>query len=325
MIVVTGGAGFIGSCMVWQLNEAGIDDIVVLDDLGTGDKWKNLRKRRILDVVSIPDSLAWVEEHADEIDFIFHIGACSTTTEQDADYLMRNNVHYSMRIFALCTTHAIPLVYASSAATYGAGEHGYDDNLENVPKLLPINKYGYSKQLFDEWVLHQKKTPPMWVGLKYFNVYGPQEYHKGGQASVIYHAYPQIKDKGVLKLFKSYREGYEHGEQKRDFVYVKDVTKVMQHFYTKPKKERSGIYNLGTGSARTFLDLGRAVFSALGQEAKFDWIDMPDTLQQQYQYFTEASLDRLRTKAGYKEPFTSLEAGARDYVVGYLMREDTFL
>ncbi len=326
MIVVTGSAGFIGSCMVWQLNQQGLTDILVVDDLGTGPKWKNISKRNFSHVVSISDFLSNLDQYGDAIEGIIHMGACSTTTEIDADYLMKNNVLYSMSLFRFCTEKKIPFIYASSAATYGDGALGYDDLNTGNDKLLPINKYGFSKHVFDRWVLSQTKTPPFWAGLKFFNVYGPQEYHKGSQASVVYHAFPQVRDHKCLKLFKSYKPEYQHGEQKRDFIYVKDVTKVMAHFWNSPKPERSGIYNVGTGVARSFSDLGRAVFSSFGiNEADFEWIDMPESLQKQYQYFTEATLEKLKSIGGYQDDFYSLEVGVQDYVNNYLNQEDSYL
>ena len=326
MFIVTGGAGFIGSALIWKLNKAGIDDIVVVDDLKTGNKWLNLSKRSIHTIISKNDFPAWLQHRSRTIEAVFHLGACSSTTETDGDYLMRNNCHFSMALFEYCADHQIPFLYASSAATYGLGKNGFDDRVENLSLLHPINKYGYSKHLFDIWCMRQKTTPPSWFGFKFFNVYGPNEYHKGSQASVIYHAFHQIKQKNTLKLFKSYREDFAHGEQKRDFVYVKDVSNVLLHFYYEHKKAKSGIYNLGTGAARSFADLGRSVFQSLGvQKVDFEWIDMPDSLKSQYQYFTEAQVERLKTVGGYRSSFTSLEEGVEDYVKGYLSKEDVYL
>lgn len=328
MIIVTGGAGFIGSALVWKLNEKGITDIVVVDHLGSGQKWKNLVKRQISDIIHKDNFFAWLNSlpKSKPIEAIFHMGACSYTTETNVDYLVENNLHYSMRLWDFATKHKIPFIYASSAATYGSGEQGYSDDPRKIPKLRPINPYGYSKQLFDTWVLGQQVRPPFWAGLKFFNVYGPQEYHKGGQASVVLHAFPQVRDKNALKLFKSYRPEYKHGEQKRDFIYVKDVVDVLYHLYQTRRLAVSGIFNLGSGKARTFADLGRSVFKAMGQKKeKFDWIDMPEQLQGQYQYFTEANLDELRRRTGYKGKMTSLEDGVADYVCNYLLKNDTYL
>jgi ADP-L-glycero-D-manno-heptose 6-epimerase len=327
MIVITGGAGFIGSALVWQLNQSGINDILIVDELGCQDKWKNLSKRQFTDIIHIDNFIPWITASKDrKIEAIVHMGACSTTTEVDADFLLKNNVHYSMSLFEYCAAKQIPFIYASSAATYGQGELGYVDDPEQIPLLRPINKYGYSKQLFDGWALKQKKTPPFWIGLKFFNVYGPQEYHKGAQASVILHAFPQIREHKKLKLFKSYKEDVAHGEQKRDFIYVKDAVKIMEFLLKKKSKRQSGIYNFGTGLARTFVDLGTCVFHAMElNKPKFEWIDMPEALQLQYQYFTAADMRNLRTKIGYKDPFYSLEEGVQDYVRNYLLTEDPYL
>jgi ADP-L-glycero-D-manno-heptose 6-epimerase len=328
MIIVTGGAGFIGSALVWKLNEKGITDIVVVDRMGTGSKWKNLVKRQIADIVHKDEFFSWLEKlpNGRRIDAIFHMGASSSTSEENMDYLVENNLHYSMRLWSFCVKNKIPLIYASSAATYGAGEHGYTDDPKKNIKLRPINQYGYSKHLFDIWASRQTTTPPFWVGLKFFNVYGPQEYHKGGQASVVYHAFPQVKERNALDLFKSYRPDYAHGDQKRDFIYVKDIVDVLYHLFHARRLAVSGIFNLGTGKARTFADLGRAVFKSLGKKKeKFEWIEMPERLKNQYQYFTEASLEELRIRTGYKGKMTSLEDGVFDYVGNYLMKDDPYL
>lgn len=328
MIIVTGGAGFIGSVLVWKLNEKKIDDILIVDAMEDGAKWKNLVKRRIYDIIHKDQFLSWLEARPKThgIDAIFHMGACSSTTETDMDYLVENNLHYSQKLWDFCTKNKIPFIYASSAATYGSRESGFSDDPKKNAELRPINQYGYSKQLFDLWVLKQKSHPPFWAGLKFFNVYGPQEYHKGGQASVVMHAFPQVREKNSLKLFKSYRDDVKHGEQRRDFVYVKDVVDVMFHLYQAQHIAVSGIYNLGSGRARSFTDLGRAVFRALGQKKeKFEWIDMPEQLKNQYQYFTEADLELLRKKTGYKAKMTTLEDGILDYVQNYLAKNDPYL
>ncbi|MEI6397517.1 MAG: ADP-glyceromanno-heptose 6-epimerase [Pseudomonadota bacterium] len=328
MIIVTGGAGFIGSALIWKLNENDVSDIVVVDRMGTGPKWKNLVKREISDIVHKDHFFDWLDKlpKGKRIEAVFHMGACSSTTETDMDYLVENNLHYSMRLWDFCAQNKIPFIYASSAATYGAGENGFKDDLKGVSALRPINQYGYSKQLFDVWALSQKTKPPFWAGLKFFNVYGPQEYHKGAQASVILHAFPQVRDKKSLKLFKSYQPDYRNGEQKRDFIYVKDVVDVMLHLYQTRRLAVSGIFNLGSGKARTFTDLGRSVFKALGHKKEsFEWIEMPESIRGQYQYFTEATLDELRRRTGYKGKFTSLEDGIADYVGNYLANEDPYL
>lgn len=325
MILITGGAGFIGSALVWALNREGRNDIVVVDHLGLGDKWKNLAKRQIDYVVPKGNFSAWLAENSERIEAVFHMGACSTTTERDADYLMDNNVLFSRQLWSYCVKHKIPFLYASSAATYGAEENEFIDSHQTNDRLKPINKYGWSKHLFDAWALKQKETPPAWFGFKFFNVYGPQEYHKGPQASVVYHAFPQVRDNGRLRLFKSHRPEIAHGNQRRDFVYVKDVVNVMMHFWKNVRSIPSGLYNLGTGEARSFQELGNAVFEAMGEKPVFDWIDMPQSLQKQYQYFTQADLRKLRETAAYTQPFHSLEEGVSDYVKNYLLQDDAYL
>jgi ADP-L-glycero-D-manno-heptose 6-epimerase len=328
MIVVTGGAGFIGSAFLWKLNEEGLHDILVADEFGTGNKWRNLAKRRIGYALHKDQLLDWLstKSRPAAIDAIIHMGACSATTEKDVDYLIKNNFNYSAELFQFAAHEKIPFIYASSAATYGMGEHGYSDDPQLIHKLRPINPYGYSKHAFDHWVLNQREKPPFWAGLKFFNVYGPQEYHKGGQASVVFHAFPQVRDRGNLKLFKSYKEGIGHGDQRRDFVWIKDVVDVILHFMRAPQNVKSGIYNVGSGEARSFADLGRAVFSSMGKrEAKFDWIEMPDEIKNQYQYFTEANLSLLREQGGYTKAFTPLEDGVKEYVTRYLSSQDPFL
>lgn len=326
MILITGGAGFIGSALVWALNERGIHNIIVADHLGLGNKWQNLAKRRLDYVVPKDQLFSWLDESGHpRFEVVFHLGACSTTTERDADYLMQNNVLFTKKLWDYCAQRDIPFLYASSAATYGAEEKTFLDDHEQIPELRPINKYGWSKQLFDAWAIKQSVSPPFWYGFKYFNVYGPQEYHKGPQASVVYHAFPQVRDRNSLRLFKSYRPDIDHGEQQRDFVYVKDVVKVMLHFWKQHRLIPSGLYNLGTGQARSFADLGRAVFAACDRKPKFEWIEMPVSLQNQYQYFTEADLTKLRTVADYQEPFHGLEDGVNDYVRHYLNQGDPYL
>jgi len=325
MILVTGGAGFIGSAIVWGLNQNGRDDIVVVDHLGLGEKWKNLARQNLDFIVPKENFPQWLKDNSKAIEAVFHLGACSATTERDGDYLMRNNVLFTKELWDYCTQHSIPFLYASSAATYGAEEETFSDEHAHINRLVPINKYGWSKQLFDAWAIKQKKAPPAWFGFKFFNVYGPQEYHKGAQASVVYHAFPQVRDTGELRLFKSYREGIGHGEQQRDFVYVKDIVRILLHFWQNARAIPSGLYNLGTGQARSFKDLGSAVFTAMGKPEKFEWIEMPDSLKNQYQYFTEADLGKLRGTAGYTGEFFSLEDGVSDYVRNYLLQNQPFL
>ena len=300
VIVVTGAAGFIGSCLVGFLNEKGYHNIIVTDDFSRLDKTPNLDGKTITAKIERASFFSWLKETSPAIDFIFHIGARTDTTEFDYAIHQRLNVEYSQQVWNYCTQHAIPLVYASSAATYGAGEFGYADNHELPFKLQPLNPYGVSKNEFDKWALQQTTSPPFWAGLKFFNVYGPNEYHKGRMASVIWHSFNQIKKEGRVKLFKSHRPEFKDGQQLRDFVYVKDVLKVcywlMQH------GAPSGIYNLGTGKARAFEDLVKATFAGVDTPAQIEFIDMPADIRDKYQYFTEADMHKLRA-AGYDEPF----------------------
>lgn len=328
MIIVTGGAGFIGSALVSKLNQQGIDDIVIVDHMGHGVKWRNVNKLKFSTIIHKNDLFQWLESQGSRVtvDAVFHLGACSTTTETDVDYLVRNNLNYSIWLWNYCIRYQIPFIYASSAATYGAGELGFVDDDANVDQLKPLNPYGFSKQKFDQWALKQIKHPPFWAGLKFFNVYGPQEYHKGSQSSVVFQWLPQIKERGGVRLFKSYRDDYEHGGQKRDFVYVKDCTEIMWHFYQNGQNHSSGIYNVGSGEARTFADLAKAVMKAAGKpDGKIEHIEMPENLINQYQYFTQADLTKLREKGGYQKPMTSIEQGVADYVGNYLMKDDPYL
>ncbi len=324
MIIVTGGAGFIGSAIVKALNEQGESDIIIVDHYENTDKWKNLRGLKYYEFIQVEDFFAhplWSEK---KIKAIYHMGACSATTELDMDFLYKNNTEYTNKLFKLCTEKSIPFLYASSAATYGAGEQGYNDNHQETPKLKPLNKYGYSKQLSDEWALKQTKTPPVWFGVKFFNVFGPNEYHKGKMSSVVFQSFNQINAVGEVKLFKSHRPDFKDGEQLRDFVYVKDVVRAMLALINKADPKTSGIYNLGTGKARSFHDLAKATFSAMGVAPKIIFIDMPKELQGQYQYFTEANMKKLNSVLpDFK--FSSLEEAVSDYVKNHLMQEDPFL
>lgn len=327
MIIVTGGAGFIGSALIWKLNEQGISDILVADRFGTGPKWKNLTKRATKYLLHKNDLFPWLDAEGlrTHIDAVFHLGASSSTVETDVDYLVANNVNYSVRLWNFCTEYSIPFIYASSASTYGAGDRGFSDADTAVPNLRPLNPYGFSKQKFDQWAVREERTPPFWAGLKFFNVYGPQEYHKGSQASVVPQFVPQAQKTGSIRLFKSYKTGYADGEQLRDFVYVKDIVEVIWHLFANRTRAASGIYNVGSGRARTWNDLAKAVFNAIGMAPRIEYIEMPESLRSHYQYFTEAPLDRLREKAGFTASMTSLEQGVEDYIRTYLLGPDAYL
>jgi ADP-L-glycero-D-manno-heptose 6-epimerase len=322
MIIVTGAAGFIGSCIVKSLNDQGRRDIICVDRLEEDNKWLNLRGLYYSQYIQADD---FIQEEVleslfefNDIEAVFHMGACSSTTEKDVDYLMYNNVEYSKMLLSMCTDFDVPIVYASSAATYGAGEHGYSDDEDTTDKLMPLNAYGYSKQLVDEWILRQSETPSRWFGVKFFNVYGPNEYHKGNMKSVVCQGFHQIKETGKVKLFKSYKEGFVDGGQLRDFVYVKDCVRAMLALIQSETAE-SGIYNLGTGVARSFADLARATFSAMGVKENIEYIEMPESLRDQYQYYTQAKMDKLyQALPDFK--FMSLEVGVKDYVQNHLMQ-----
>lgn len=314
-IVVTGAAGFIGSCLVGYLNHQGFDNLILVDDFSRKDKEPNLAGKRYDRKIEREEFFSWLQHVHHEVDFVFHLGARTDTTEFNYSVHQHLNVEYSQRIWNFCTIQNVPLVYASSAATYGAGELGYSDDHSIVGELEPLNPYGVSKNEVDKWVLHQQDHPPFWAGIKFFNVYGPNEYHKGRMASVIFHSFRQVKEKGVVKLFKSHKEGYADGQQVRDFIYVKDIVKVL--FWMMQHQPASGIYNLGTGKARTFEDLVKATFAGLDLPPKIEYIDMPDDIRDKYQYFTEAEMKKLRN-AGYSENFYSLEEGVNDYVRHYL-------
>jgi ADP-L-glycero-D-manno-heptose 6-epimerase len=317
-IVVTGAAGFIGSCFVGYLNEKGFENLILVDEFSRIDKVNNLKEKKFSHRVERDDFFDWLKIKKPVVYFVFHLGARTDTTEFDYAVHERLNLEYSQRIWDYCMFNQIPLVYASSAATYGSGELGYLDNHELPFELEPLNAYGISKNEFDKWAIRQHSTPPFWAGLKFFNVYGPNEYHKGRMASVIWHAYNQIKDGGMVKLFKSHRPDFKDGQQLRDFIYVKDILKVCYWLMENAgKKPANGLYNLGTGKARTFEDLVRATFSGVGKPAKINYIDMPADIRDKYQYFTEARMEKL-IAAGYAEPFYSLEAGVMDYVKNYL-------
>ncbi len=322
MILVTGGAGFIGSVLIKELNQLGREDILIVDRFAESDKWSNLVGLKYHDYFNCDEFLhGIVDEVIEAVTFIFHIGACSATTELNMDYLMRNNVEYSKVLFELATERDIPIVYASSAATYGDGEKGYSDDHSKIRELSPLNRYGYSKQLVDEWVLRQEKLPTQWFGLKYFNVYGPNEYHKGDMRSLVHKAYGQILESGQVKLFKSHRDDYEDGKQLRDFIYVKDIARAMIEMMNPSSANFSGIYNLGTGKARSFLDLMKATFKSMGRDENIEFIDMPERFRNQYQYYTQADMTKFKEFLPHFK-FTTLEDGVEDYVKNYLVDGD---
>ncbi|MDR0969991.1 MAG: ADP-glyceromanno-heptose 6-epimerase [Lentimicrobiaceae bacterium] len=321
MIVVTGAAGFIASVVVGFLNQNGFNDLILVDDFSKKEKEPNFIKKKYTKLVERTDFIDWFEANHDGIDFVIHLGARTDTTVFDYTILEQLNVVYSKAIWNSCAKYAIPLIYASSAATYGLGEFGYEDNHDIVEKLKPLNPYGVSKNEFDKWVLKQSKQPPFWAGLKFFNVYGPNEFHKGRMASVIMHAYKQIVEKGQVQLFRSHRPDYEDGKQLRDFIYVKDVANVI--LFLMLKKPKSGIYNLGTGKARTFLSLVESTFHAMNQTPIIVFVDTPIDIRDKYQYFTEANITKLLA-AGYDKAFTTLEEGVSDYVKNYLEKQQCF-
>lgn len=316
MIIVTGAAGFIGSCLVGKLNAEGYFDIIVVDDFTNIDKANNLEGKKFTVRVQRDVFHDWLKENHRLVQFIFHIGARTDTTLFDVELFNKLNLDYSKEVWNACVAFGIPLVYASSAATYGAGELGYDDDDTLIPKLHPLNPYGDSKNDFDKWVLLQQKKPYFWAGLKFFNVYGPNEYHKGRMASVVFHAFNQINSSGRVKLFRSHRPDFEDGRQLRDFIYVRDVIDVC--YFLMMNRKNSAIYNLGTGKARAFLDLATAVFHALNKPVDIEFIDIPSDIRDKYQYYTQARMDKLR-HACYSGNFTSLEAGVTDYVTNYLL------
>jgi ADP-L-glycero-D-manno-heptose 6-epimerase len=318
MIVITGAAGFIGSCLLSRLNKEGFTDLVIVDDFNTPEKRKNYSGHQYEEMVDRMAFMDWMMEHHHKVRFIFHLGARTNTTEFNREVFEQLNLNYSKEIWYFCTKYHIPLVYASSAATYGGGENGYDDTHEIVQELRPLNPYGESKNDFDKWALGQKEAPPFWAGLKFFNVYGPNEYHKGRMASVVLHAFRQIKETGKVKLFRSHNPEFEDGGQLRDFVYVKDVIDVCMFFLH--YRPWPGLYNLGSGQARTFKDLVEATFKALEKEPNIEYIDTPEDIRDKYQYFTQANMAKLKA-AGFGRPFTTLEEGVSDYVKNYLETE----
>ncbi len=317
MILLTGGAGFIGSAMLAKLNQEGIDDIVVIDSLKSSEKWKNLQGKSFIDYLDKSQLMSSIDKF-EHVEAVIHMGACSATTELDADYLMNNNFKYSRDLAEWSVKNNARFIYASSAATYGDGSLGYSD--ESIDGLRPLNMYGYSKQLMDEYIKRTKLDSKV-AGFKFFNVYGPNEYHKGSMKSVVYKAFHQILETGTVSLFKSYHPNYADGEQKRDFIYVKDVTDVMFKFLVNP--EWNGIYNLGTGSARSWNDLAKAVFMAMGKTVNIDYVEMPSNLRGKYQYFTQADGRRLHETTGVI--MNTLEEGVRDYVTNHLSKKNRYL
>lgn len=334
MIIVTGGAGFIGSNLLAGLERAGLPDIVVCDDLGDGGKWKNIAKREIRDFVHPENLFDYLDDHRDEVDIIFHLGAIADTTEHDADLIIHNNFVLPRELWKWCGENSARFVYASSYSAYGDGqsETGFkdDDSLEALSHLKPMNPYGWSKVLFDKTVARQVqqaqtdqtvRMPPQWVGLRFFNVYGPHEYHKGEHASVVSKLYPQVSAGASARLFKSYSPDYGDGEQIRDFIYVDDCVDVLLWFYQ--NKDKSGLFNVGSGEGRSFNDVAKAMFDANNKPVKISYIDMPQDLKDKYQYYTQADVSKLR-QAGYLADFTSLEAGISHYVTHYLSKEDPY-
>jgi ADP-L-glycero-D-manno-heptose 6-epimerase len=315
MIVITGAAGFIGSCLLSKLNSEGLTNILLVDNFSVEEKNRNFTDKKFTKTLDRSEFLVWFEKNPEQVSFVYHLGARTDTTEFNIDIFNDLNLNYTKSIWKLCTVNTIPLVYASSAATYGLGEFGYDDDEKKIPLLKPLNPYGDSKNDFDKWAILQNEMPPKWIGFKFFNVYGPNEFHKARMASVIFHSYNQIKEKGFVKLFRSHNPNYTDGGQLRDFVYVKDLVDVLYFAYT--NNLNNGIYNLGSGKARTFLDLATATFKALNKPVNIEYIDTPIDIRDKYQYFTEANRRKLMHQ-GYNKSFTSLEEGVTDYVTNYL-------
>ena len=315
MIIVTGAAGFIGSCLLAGLSKAGYTDLVAVDDFSRKDKLQNLEGKPLRDKVHRDNFIEWLNKNHHRVQFVFHLGARTDTTEFDRSIFQKLNVDYSKSVWECCTEFGLPLVYASSAATYGLGEQGFEDNHSVIKNLIPLNPYGESKNTFDLWAIGQAKQPYSWAGLKFFNVYGPNEYHKGRMASVVLHAFGQIRSTGAIRLFRSHHPNFKNGEQLRDFIYVKDVVDVC--LFLMENRGKNGIYNLGTGKARTFLDLARATFVAMELSEDIQFMDTPADIRDKYQYFTEANMTKLRA-IGYQRPFHSLEEGVSDYITNYL-------
>ncbi|MBK6500332.1 MAG: ADP-glyceromanno-heptose 6-epimerase [Saprospiraceae bacterium] len=319
MIILTGVSGFIGSCMLTALNESGYErDVVVVDDFYKVYKDKNTDGKSVREWMHRDIFLDWFEKTSQRVDFVIHLGARTDTTLMDTQVFDELNVNYSKRIWNVCALRQIPLIYASSAATYGNGDLGFSDDHDTIEKLQPLNPYGDSKHQFDLWALKQEQKPPFWIGCKFFNVYGPNEYHKARMASVVFHTFRQIKNTGKMQLFKSHKAGFADGFQSRDFIYVKDVLNMILYFMQNQQCE-SGIYNFGTGLARTFLDLATGTFAAMDLSPEISFIDTPEDIRETYQYFTEADMSKLK-KTGYAKPFTTLEEGVNEYVREYLRK-----
>jgi len=327
-ILVTGGGGFIGSNLVAALLERSSHNIVVCDIFGSNEKWRNLSRHQPFEIISPEQMFEWLEANRQHIDMIYHLGAVSSTVEKNVDLVLKTNFALTLKLWRWCIAHGTRLVYTSSAATYGAGEHGFDDNIDltYMCKLKPLSGYGWSKHLFDVHVAKEmargEAKLPQWVGLKVFNSYGPNEYHKDDQRSVISKMAPQAIQGAAVRLFRSYNERYPDGGQKRDVIYVKDCARVM--LWCLDNAQVSGLFNLGTGQPSTFNSMASAIFAAIGRKPNIHYIDMPEDLVHNYQYITEAKMDRLRA-AGYSEPFTTLEAGIKDYVQNYLLKDDPYL
>ena len=320
MIAITGAAGFIGSCLAGKLNDMGHKNLILVDEFGVrSDKVRNYHSKAFIAKLGRGEFFQWLDRAHDDVSFVFHIGARTDTTEKDWAVFEALNLNYSKALWERCAGYRIPIVYASSAATYGGGELGYDDRDQLAFRLQPLNPYGVSKNEFDKWALQQKDAPPFWAGLKFFNVYGPNEYHKGRMASVIFHTVRQIRETGKMRLFRSHKAGISDGHQQRDFIYVKDVLDICYFLLT--NQIPNGLYNVGSGRARTFLDLAKATFQAMGLEPQIEFIDTPEDIRDTYQYFTQANMDKLRG-AGYKKPFHSLEEGVEEYVKQYLLRNE---
>lgn len=316
MKIVTGAAGFIGSCMVSKLNQEKEKDIIIVDDFSRQDRKENWENKQYIKKIDRKDFIEWFKENAKDVDGVFHLGARTDTTEFDWDIFLKLNLNYTKDIWNICADNKIPMIYASSAATYGAGEQGYDDDINKIPLLKPLNPYGKSKQEFDIWQLQQDNKPSFWAGLKFFNVYGPNEYHKKRMASVILHSFEQINKEGKVSLFRSHKQGYKDGWQLRDFVYVKDLVNIM--YFLMKEQPKSDIYNIGTGKARSFYDLADNTFKSMEKKTNIEFVDMPIDIRDKYQYFTEAKMAKLRS-VGYNKTFYTLEEGVKDYVQNYLI------